>query len=256
MGRRTRGRGTSMGRRNEGERGRGEGVGRTRDGRDGGRGGGREADGGEGVRGPRGSRPGDGGRVSESRARGKRGRRQPGPLRTKPGRKRLLRARTPPSRDRSPPRVGGWQSPPSWSAGVATGNPCASRMIPLESPVPEIGTPGSESGGGNVPMGVGLRPGAKAPEAPPTPHRPRASPRLYPLPQTTRCRGCGSPPATGERIETRSPQGHMKNTARPWVSPGDGWQHDVGLPWRPPSRGASPTPGGYPPANRRARCSG
>ena len=30
---------------------------------------------------------------------------------------------------------------------VATGNPCASRMIPLESPVPEIGTPGSESGG-------------------------------------------------------------------------------------------------------------
>ena len=30
---------------------------------------------------------------------------------------------------------------------VVTGNPCASRMIPLESPVPEIGTPGSESGG-------------------------------------------------------------------------------------------------------------
>ena len=27
------------------------------------------------------------------------------------------------------------------------GNPCASRMIPLESPVPEIGPPGSESGG-------------------------------------------------------------------------------------------------------------
>ena len=27
------------------------------------------------------------------------------------------------------------------------GSPCASRMIPLESPVPEIGTPGSESGG-------------------------------------------------------------------------------------------------------------
>ena len=26
-------------------------------------------------------------------------------------------------------------------------SPCASRMIPLESPVPEIGTPGSESGG-------------------------------------------------------------------------------------------------------------
>ena len=30
---------------------------------------------------------------------------------------------------------------------AATGNPCASRMIPLESPVPEIGPPGSESGG-------------------------------------------------------------------------------------------------------------
>ena len=29
---------------------------------------------------------------------------------------------------------------------AATGNPCASRMIPLESPVPEIGQPGSESG--------------------------------------------------------------------------------------------------------------
>ena len=27
------------------------------------------------------------------------------------------------------------------------GNPCASRMISLESPVPETGTPGSESGG-------------------------------------------------------------------------------------------------------------
>ena len=42
-------------------------------------------------------------------------------------------------------------------------------MIPLESPVPEIGTPGSESGGGNVPMGFGLRPGAKAPDEPPSP---------------------------------------------------------------------------------------
>ena len=30
---------------------------------------------------------------------------------------------------------------------AVAGNPCASRMIPLESPVPEIGTPGSESGG-------------------------------------------------------------------------------------------------------------
>ena len=29
---------------------------------------------------------------------------------------------------------------------AVAGNPCASRMIPLESPVPAIGTPGSESG--------------------------------------------------------------------------------------------------------------
>ena len=35
------------------------------------------------------------------------------------------------------------------------------------------------AGGGNVPMDVGLRPGAKASEAPPMPYRPRASPRLY-----------------------------------------------------------------------------
>ena len=34
--------------------------------------------------------------------------------------------------------------PARWSR---PGNPCANHMIPLESPVPEIGTPGSESGG-------------------------------------------------------------------------------------------------------------
>ena len=33
-------------------------------------------------------------------------------------------------------------------------SPCASRMIPLESPVPEIGTPGSESGGRKRAHGV------------------------------------------------------------------------------------------------------
>ena len=38
--------------------------------------------------------------------------------------------------------------PARWSqAGWSRTSPCASRMIPLESPVPEIGTPGSESGG-------------------------------------------------------------------------------------------------------------
>ena len=35
------------------------------------------------------------------------------------------------------------------------------------------------TGGGNVPTGFGLRPGAKAPDAPPTRHRLRASRRLY-----------------------------------------------------------------------------
>ena len=34
--------------------------------------------------------------------------------------------------------------PARWSQPES---PCASRMTPLESPVPEIGTPGSESGG-------------------------------------------------------------------------------------------------------------
>ncbi len=63
---------------------------------------------------------------------------------------------------------------------VATVNPRASRMIPLESPVPEIGTPGSESGGEETcPWESACGPGAKAPDKPPTPYRPRASPRLY-----------------------------------------------------------------------------
>ena len=35
-------------------------------------------------------------------------------------------------------------------------------------------------------MGVGLRPAAKAPEAPPTPYRPRASSRLYYPPRARR----------------------------------------------------------------------
>ena len=50
---------------------------------------------------------------------------------------------------------------------VATGNPCASRMIPLESPVPEIGTPGSESGGRK--RVHGSRPAARSAKAPDKP---------------------------------------------------------------------------------------
>lgn len=59
-----------------------------------------------------------------------------------------------------------------------TGNPCASRMIPLESPVPEIGTPGSESGGRK--RTHGSRPAARCESAGRTtdPYRLRASPRL------------------------------------------------------------------------------
>ena len=34
-----------------------------------------------------------------------------------------------------------------------------------------------------MPTGLGLRPGAKAPDEPPTPYRLRASPRLYPAPR-------------------------------------------------------------------------
>ena len=69
------------------------------------------------------------------------------------------------------------RDPVRWSR---PGNPCASRMIPLESPVPEIGTPGSESGGRKrAPRDSACGPAAKAPDKPPTPYRLRASPRLY-----------------------------------------------------------------------------
>ena len=49
------------------------------------------------------------------------------------------------------------------------------------------------AGGGNVPTGLGLRPGAKAPDEPPTPYRLRASPRLYPA---------SCPPRAGARCRT------------------------------------------------------
>ena len=63
---------------------------------------------------------------------------------------------------------------------AVAGNPCASRMIPLESPVPAIGTPGSESGGRK--RAYGLRTAAR-------PRKRRTSHRALPvtrLPSTLR----------------------------------------------------------------------
>ena len=57
-------------------------------------------------------------------------------------------------------------------APAVAGNPCASRMIPLESPVPEIGTPGSESGGRK--RAYGLRTAAR-------PRKRRTSHRALPV---------------------------------------------------------------------------
>ena len=45
-------------------------------------------------------------------------------------------------------------------------------------------------------MGVGLRPGAKAPDKPPTPYRLRASPRLYLT--------SGQPPHRPDRLALRA----------------------------------------------------
>ena len=60
------------------------------------------------------------------------------------------------------------------------------------SELSRLGRAGEET----YPTGVGLRPGAKAPETPPTPYRPRASPRLYtnPVgnPETATIVGSGS----------------------------------------------------------------
>ena len=61
-------------------------------------------------------------------------------------------------------RVRAWchgsAKPARWSR---RGNLCANRMIPLESPVPEIGTPGSESGGRK--RAYGLRTAARCESA-------------------------------------------------------------------------------------------
>ena len=89
---------------------------------------------------------------------------------------------------------------------VATGNPCASRMIPLESPVPEIGTPGSESGGRKRTHGVSAcGPARKRRKChrPPTGHAP-------PLDSTNRPAGR----RPGPRFPGRSPG------SRPGGAPG------------------------------------
>ena len=57
--------------------------------------------------------------------------------------------------------------------------PCASRMIPPESPVPEIGTPGSESGGRNRAHGSRTAARCESAGSATEPYRLRASPRLY-----------------------------------------------------------------------------
>ena len=65
---------------------------------------------------------------------------------------------------------------------AAAGNPCASRMISLESSVPAIGTPGSETGGRK--RAYGLRTAAR-------PRKRRTSHRALPvtrLPSTNRSR--------------------------------------------------------------------
>ena len=78
---------------------------------------------------------------------------------------------------------------------VATVNPRASRMIPLESPVPEIGTPGSESGGRK--RAHGNRPAARVRKhrishRPPTGYAPPLDSTIN-LPTAPRC----SPSSTG-----------------------------------------------------------
>ena len=92
---------------------------------------------------------------------------------------------------------------------AVAGNPCASRMIPLESPVPEIGTPGSESGGRK--RAYGLRTAAR-------PRKRRTSHRALPvtrLPSTL--------PGAGRRLSADGPALSERSsaisavvTSRPW----------------------------------------
>ena len=88
------------------------------------------------------------------------------------------------------------------------GGPCARRMIPLESPVPEIGTPGSESRGWKRDDGSRLRPGTKAPE----------SGKKMLMLEEHRSRRSGVPPGVWFRFRTGSsrfrPKGSLFSTER------------------------------------------
>ena len=103
---------------------------------------------------------------------------------------------------------------------VATGNPCASRMIPLESPVPEISTPGSESGGRK--RTHGSRPAARC-ESSRKSHRPPTG--HAPLPDSTRIWS-----VTLARLQRRTGvgQGLAIATCLGGTGGGQGWRSDMG----------------------------
>ncbi len=139
---------------------------------------------------------------------------------------------------------------------AVAGNPCASRMIPLESPVPAIGTPGSESGGRK--RAYGLRTAAR-------PRKRRTSHRALPvtrLPSTLhesgrdptsgcccaagragRAAGRANGPRFSLRRHERCPSGQA---ARPGRPPVRGRQASLG---RAPSR-TVPGPGRAPGTHR------
>ena len=76
---------------------------------------------------------------------------------------------------------------------VVTGSPCASRMIPLESPMPRNRHAGfGERGEETCPWESDCGLAAKAPDKPPIPYRLRASPRLYKLRSVPELAGGGA----------------------------------------------------------------
>ena len=90
-----------------------------------------------------------------------------------------------------------------------------------------------ERGTGNAAMGAGLRPGAKATEKPPDPKAGAPSPRLYPLPESTRI---------GAR--SRSSSQRPKEWVKGWAGPhaGQPMPASVSGAQSPLSRGASSKP--------------
>ncbi len=123
-----------------------------------------------------------------------------------------------------------------------SGGPCARCMIPLESPVREIRTPGSESGGEETWLRERLRHRHMAKAAGklllPRPTAGRASPRLYPgrrrqaaKPRKRITKGPGPAPATArgrlrtpgirpERAGSPSVRRQFGASAAAWESPG------------------------------------